>query len=675
MSRMTGILLALLLLAGVVMGENDLSRRLPATLNDGSGEISAQSSATPWTGSFQDLNELDDIVGDTLIVATTYWDQQHNAQVGRMITYYPGGDDDDPVAYVVFTKLSSTDPNSSRHVAFARVLEDGEGGLEMEGGGQVEWGNRSGYTTLAMHSTQNEPYPAFHHRTTTSGDFVNGVGVETIQVGPGFFDLYNQPGYGERPHVWPHAVFGSENYIHVISHDQRPEKTDPMEITYYRWLYDPTSRELNAAMGDLETELLITDDAMNISGDIVTSLDGQKVAIGLTMDRSQTIGEIIGEGTQWNNDLWVFESLDGGATWDLDNPIEVTRHISPDEELFPDTIAMKGDTLRPHSDCSLVYDGEGKLHAVFTEEKYDAIRDQGYYMSRVYHWMLGDDGQPIYTQIADRSEFTVGQPEQWGNLADRPCISYDTDTGRLWCIIRMISSAPDTNDRSSTTDKANGDIYVTASHPGQYFGLLWEKPVNITNTIYTEDGGAAAGENRSEIDPSMALNCEGDYLHIFYEVDRDPGTGVAPTEAVGEVTENPMVYHRVAKQMLLDIFEENHEWIPNYPLRVDSLGFWDYSATVGEQQPLQPDQFDLGQNYPNPFNPSTQIAFNLRAQGHVTLTVYDVLGREVATLLNRKMNAGDHKVSFFGNDLPSGVYFYKLTSGEHAKVRKMVLMK
>jgi len=85
--------------------------------------------------------------------------------------------------------------------------------------------------------------------------------------------------------------------------------------------------------------------------------------------------------------------------------------------------------------------------------------------------------------------------------------------------------------------------------------------------------------------------------------------------------------------------------------------------------------FTLLQNYPNPFNPSTKIEFNIPKSGMVNLTIYDVLGREVATLVNKQMVSGYHSFEFDGSNLSSGVYFYKLKSGSFLDIKKMMLLK
>jgi hypothetical protein len=88
-----------------------------------------------------------------------------------------------------------------------------------------------------------------------------------------------------------------------------------------------------------------------------------------------------------------------------------------------------------------------------------------------------------------------------------------------------------------------------------------------------------------------------------------------------------------------------------------------------------PEGYALGQNYPNPFNPTTTIQFNLKVQGMTTLEVYDILGRKVATLLNQEMKAGTHVVNFNATNFASGVYFYRLQSGNFNQIKKMMLVK
>jgi hypothetical protein len=95
---------------------------------------------------------------------------------------------------------------------------------------------------------------------------------------------------------------------------------------------------------------------------------------------------------------------------------------------------------------------------------------------------------------------------------------------------------------------------------------------------------------------------------------------------------------------------------------------------VGEKPPL-PSSFALYQNYPNPFNPSTEIRYQTSEVSHVTLKVYDLLGREVATLVDEVKEPGEYQVQFDGSNLASGIYLYRLQSPSGSLVRKMILIR
>ncbi|MFC1543538.1 T9SS type A sorting domain-containing protein [Candidatus Neomarinimicrobiota bacterium] len=99
------------------------------------------------------------------------------------------------------------------------------------------------------------------------------------------------------------------------------------------------------------------------------------------------------------------------------------------------------------------------------------------------------------------------------------------------------------------------------------------------------------------------------------------------------------------------------------------------TLSVREFHSMLPTSLTLGQNYPNPFNPTTVISYILPAAQTVTLKVYDVLGREVATLVDGPQAAGDHQSAFDGSQLPSGIYLYRLAAGSYVQSRKMLLLK
>lgn len=114
----------------------------------------------------------------------------------------------------------------------------------------------------------------------------------------------------------------------------------------------------------------------------------------------------------------------------------------------------------------------------------------------------------------------------------------------------------------------------------------------------------------------------------------------------------------------------------------DNLSMYFSDATIQYTMPVTgiedesvPNQFNLAQNYPNPFNPETVIRYALPAAGEVVITVYNLLGQKVKTLVDGYKEAGEHQIMFKANDLPGGVYLYELRSGTYITARKMVLLK
>ena len=101
------------------------------------------------------------------------------------------------------------------------------------------------------------------------------------------------------------------------------------------------------------------------------------------------------------------------------------------------------------------------------------------------------------------------------------------------------------------------------------------------------------------------------------------------------------------------------------------------SSLVSVNAPKQiPAEFRLEQNFPNPFNPSTTIIYHIPEQSFVSLTLYDVLGNKIETLVQREQSAGEHYVNFSAqNVLSSGVYFYRLDAGKYSAYKKLMILK
>jgi hypothetical protein len=121
-------------------------------------------------------------------------------------------------------------------------------------------------------------------------------------------------------------------------------------------------------------------------------------------------------------------------------------------------------------------------------------------------------------------------------------------------------------------------------------------------------------------------------------------------------------------------FQQDSDGLPAY---FDNIVVTSLSATGVENNNNKSlaEGFELKQNYPNPFNPSTIISYQIGSGSHVSITIYDQLGREVKSLVNKYETAGAHAVQFSANNLPSGIYLYRINAGSYSASRKMILVK
>lgn len=125
----------------------------------------------------------------------------------------------------------------------------------------------------------------------------------------------------------------------------------------------------------------------------------------------------------------------------------------------------------------------------------------------------------------------------------------------------------------------------------------------------------------------------------------------------------------------LTLMTKNNDTV-SYYLDNTSIYKLDVSSSLNDKkEPVYPTKFQLDQNFPNPFNPETVISFSLPKNSKIQLTVYNMLGKEVALLADEVFSAGQHQIKFKANSLPSGVYVYRLKAGEFIQSRKMILLR
>jgi len=190
--------------------------------------------------------------------------------------------------------------------------------------------------------------------------------------------------------------------------------------------------------------------------------------------------------------------------------------------------------------------------------------------------------------------------------------------------------------------------------------------------IWGDDNGACTGTDYVDDTPNQSnwINGDHDSSEIIISCDNAPN---------GAMWMNLMDYTWGASSLMFSLGQS---------ARMDAILATDFyrkkiiTSTVCNTQnnsmvneEIDEYTFKLDGNYPNPFNPSTKISFNLPVSGFTTLKVYDIIGREVNELISSELNAGSHSVTFNGDNLASGIYYYRLESAGNVAVKKMLLIK
>ena len=180
---------------------------------------------------------------------------------------------------------------------------------------------------------------------------------------------------------------------------------------------------------------------------------------------------------------------------------------------------------------------------------------------------------------------------------------------------------------------------------------------------------------------------EMNYLHIDYWTDNSTALNFFVISQTPTVDSDYHTFALVSEQWvgvdiplatfpnvdLTDVFQFKAEG--NGTIYWDNFYFYSNPVGIDNRSEILPMGFSLEQNFPNPFNPSTTIRFSMKHADHVVLKMFNIAGQEVANLLDKQSNSGNHTVQFNANDFGSGTYFYLLTVGKQSSVKKMVLIK
>jgi photosystem II stability/assembly factor-like uncharacterized protein len=249
---------------------------------------------------------------------------------------------------------------------------------------------------------------------------------------------------------------------------------------------------------------------------------------------------------------------------------------------------------------------------------------------------------------------------------------YSTDFGESWdgysdgLPILSFGSYPSIH----SLQVLNGNLYAGLEGLGIWFNSLSFIPVelisftaNITGNKVELNWVTATEKNNKGFEIEKSQKSEVKRQMNWEKVGYVPGNGTTTESQSYSFTDNSVQSGKYLYRLK----------------QIDFDGTYEYSDAV-EVEVNIPLQFSLSQNYPNPFNPSTKIKYSVPATannkaGLVTLTIYDILGNEVETLVNKIQSSGEYEVTFKANNLSSGIYFYRLSSGSYSQIKKMILMK
>jgi hypothetical protein len=333
------------------------------------------------------------------------------------------------------------------------------------------------------------------------------------------------------------------------------------------------------------------------------------------------------------NSVYFIESTDRGQTFS--NPIKIYQASFN---------GAGADSLAAFRGISMVYKGNTPC-VTFETVKQDPVSGN-YFMkapAKILFWCSQLQGSDPYRckTIASGSNVPIPPPDsiktgvddKFGSLS-RPVIGVSSDNKNLFVVFQAFSSHY--GGRTDTTNYK--DLYLSII----YYNYTFSTPVRFANSaLYDWSFPSISAYNQCT-----------PYEHLY-----NINVAALRDSIPGTYINSPNNGQSLAKLYLLKL--SSYIW-------VDTTGINNSGQVVS---------YSLSQNYPNPFNPATIIKFELPKGTFVNISVYDIAGKEIIKLVNKKVSAGSYEVKFDGSTLPSGVYYYKITTDGFSETKKMVLMK
>ncbi len=359
------------------------------------------------------------------------------------------------------------------------------------------------------------------------------------------------------------------------------------------------------------------------------------------------------------------------------------------------------------ADWSTTYDGTADVTSI-TTTYYTFTSDLTY--GETYYWAVAAYDGSSYSAWSEGSFTVVGPATAGAPVLSTPADGetvYDTDVYLSWYIngsstgiqsYEVVYSPSDVFDPTVSVSVTSTNKYYTATGltPGatyywkvrSYYGGTTYSAYSSTSHFTVNPGsnpvvplpGSPVNVNIGVVNPTLSwiLPAQSE-SQLTYTVEYSTSPDFSDAVTVTGI-QNPAT--------VIDGLEANTHYY--WRVKSSANGIESYYSPVGDfttngvtdvdNQENVPSKFELSQNYPNPFNPTTTIKFQIPNQAFVTLKVYDLIGREVKTLVSEEMNAGYYQTQWnatdnFGRRVSSGIYFYRLNAGQYSAVKKLLLLK
>ncbi len=281
-------------------------------------------------------------------------------------------------------------------------------------------------------------------------------------------------------------------------------------------------------------------------------------------------------------------------------------------------------------------------------------------------------GTPLYSTDAVEGSYSLHLTDSSYLEINSPFLSSEEFTIDLWF---NADSIPQSNSR------------LIAKQGPTWYQVNYQIRFDVGGLIVPSSYIPSYGYNGDDLLDSTAYVTPGEWYRVIYAMSAD-STYFQLRDAGDNIIAQKGIPNLGTPNITTQPFRVGHAGADAQPFfegKVDAIKVYNYAvgSLTGIETPQAntlPDAYDLAQNYPNPFNPTTRINYSLPSLQHVTLSIYDVLGRKVRTLVDKKMTAGSHTVDWngtneMGHKVASGIYFYRLNADNFTRVRKMMLMR